>query len=123
MTLSIEIDERQYNDILRYCDANCISVNDYIVGIISEKHLINKYGDLNDIIPKAIEASTVIVKKRGRPKKKPDDAVKEDAVCVEKHVDDDVVVNDKVNGTTENDKDNTQAAKPTIRRKRSLNTL
>lgn len=71
MEITIEIPNRTYNDIESYCSINQIDIQEYIIGIIEEKHSINKYGDLNDMMPKAIEEKTVEVKRRGRPKKQP----------------------------------------------------
>ena len=69
MTISIELDDRQYRDIESYCDMNNIKVNDYLTDIITEKHLTNKYGDLNEIMSVSIEEDKTKIKKRGRSKK------------------------------------------------------
>ena len=63
MTISIELDDRQYRDIELYCNMNNIKINDYLTDIITEKHMINKYGDLNDIMPVAIEEDKTKIKK------------------------------------------------------------
>lgn len=69
MYLNIELNDRIFNDIDAYCKANNLDVNEYLVGIISEKHSINKFGDLNELLPKVVEETKVEVKRRGRPKK------------------------------------------------------
>lgn len=69
MNLNIELNDRIFNDINVYCKANNLDVNEYLVGIISEKHSINKFGDLNELLPKVVEETKVEVKRRGRPKK------------------------------------------------------
>lgn len=67
---TLRINDRLFYDIQEYCDKNDLDMREYLVELIEERHMINKYGDLNEIIPKAIEESKVEVKKRGRPKKK-----------------------------------------------------
>ena len=66
---TLRINDRLFYDIQEYCDKNDLDMMEYLVELIEERHMINKYGDLNEIIPKAIEESKVEVKKRGRPKK------------------------------------------------------
>lgn len=77
MKLEIELNDRQFNDIEGYCKANNLDIQNYIVDIITEKHSINKFGDLNELIPKVIEEEKVEVKKRGRPKKVKETIVEE----------------------------------------------
>ena len=67
---TLSINDRLFYDIQEYCNKNDLDMREYLVELIEERHMINKYGDLNEIIPKAIEESKVEVKKRGRPKKK-----------------------------------------------------
>lgn len=67
---TLRINDRLYYDIDDYCYKNDIDMREYLVELIEAQHMINKYGDLNEILPKAIEESKVEVKKRGRPKKK-----------------------------------------------------
>lgn len=67
---TLRINDRLYYDIDDYCYKNGIDMREYLVELIEAQHMINKYGDLNEILPKAIEESKVEVKKRGRPKKK-----------------------------------------------------
>ena len=66
---TLKINDRLFYDIQEYCNKNDLDMMEYLVELIEERHMINKYGDLNEIIPKAIEESKVEVKKRGRPKK------------------------------------------------------
>lgn len=67
---TLSINDRLFYDIQEYCNKNDLDMREYLVELIEERHMINKYGDLNEIIPKVIEESKVEVKKRGRPKKK-----------------------------------------------------
>lgn len=67
---TLRINDRLFYDIQEYCNKNDLDMGEYLVELIEERHMINKYGDLNEIIPKAIEESKVEVKKCGRPKKK-----------------------------------------------------
>lgn len=62
--LIIKLNDRLHRDIETYCEANNLLIEEYLSKIIEERHLINKYGDLNEIIPKAIEEKTVEVKKK-----------------------------------------------------------
>lgn len=78
MTFNIELNDRIYKDIEFYCKTNNVTIQDYITELIEEKHSMNKYGDLNDIMPKIVEESTVEVKKRGRPKKTTEETIVED---------------------------------------------
>lgn len=118
MTISIELDDRQYRDIELYCNMNNIKINDYLTDIITEKHMINKYGDLNDIMPVAIEENKTKIKKRGRPKKdtEPQSEIKAvvEGVNEEKE--------NKMVEITENREVET-VVKPTVKRKRTLKTI
>ena len=73
---TLRINDRLFYDIQEYCNKNDLDMREYLVELIEERHMINKYGDLNEIIPKAIEESKAEVKKRGRPKKKVDEEKK-----------------------------------------------
>ena len=73
---TLRINDRLFYDIQEYCNKNDLDMREYLVELIEERHMINKYGDLNEIIPKAIEESKVEAKKRGRPKKKVDEEKK-----------------------------------------------
>jgi hypothetical protein len=64
MKIELELDDRQYGDIERYCQANNLNIQEYVVEIISNGHSINKFGDLNDTITKTVEESVVSAKKR-----------------------------------------------------------
>lgn len=118
MTISIELDDRQYRDIELYCNMNNIKINDYLTDIITEKHMINKYGDLNEIMSVAIEEDKTKIKKRGRPKKdtEPQSEIKAvvEGVNEEKE--------NKMVEITENREVET-VVKPTVKRKRTLKTI
>lgn len=118
MTISIELDDRQYRDIELYCNMNNIKINDYLTDIITEKHMLNKYGDLNEIMPVAIEENKTKIKKRGRPKKdtEPQSEIKAvvEGVNEEKE--------NKMVEITENREVET-VVKPTVKRKRTLKTI
>ena len=135
MKLEIELDDRQFNDIEGYCKANNFDIQSYLIDIISEKHSINKFGDLNDLIPKVIEEEKVEVKKRGRPKKVKE--VLEEPIKAQ-------AINDVIDNTSEivsskgsklttvftipneveENKDEEEAiVKPTVKRKRTLKAL
>ena len=122
MTISIELDDRQYRDIESYCDMNNIKVNDYLTDIITEKHMINKYGDLNDIMPVAIEEDKTKIKKRGRPKKDTEPQSEIGAVVEEKKEDTNEETENKMVEITENREVET-VVKPTVKRKRTLKTI
>lgn len=64
MKIELELEDRQYGDIERYCQANNLNIQEYVVGIISNGHSINKFGDLNDTITKTAEENVVSAKKR-----------------------------------------------------------
>ena len=122
MTISIELDDRQYRDIELYCNMNNIKINDYLTDIISEKHMINKYGDLNDIMPVAIEEDKTKIKKRGRPKKDTEPQSEIEAVVEEKKEDVNEETENKMVEMTENREVET-VVKPTVKRKRTLKTI
>ena len=122
MTISIELDDRQYRDIELYCNMNNIKINDYLTDIISEKHMINKYGDLNDIMPVAIEENKTKIKKRGRPKKDTEPQSEIEAVIEEKKEDTNEEKENKMVEMTENREVET-VIKPTVKRKRTLKTI
>ena len=118
MTISIELDDRQYRDIESYCDMNNIKVNDYLTDIITEKHMINKYGDLNEIMTVAIEENKTKIKKRGRPKKDTEPQSEIEAVVEEKKEE----TENNMGEITENREVET-VVKPTVKRKRTLKTI
>ena len=122
MTISIELDDRQYRDIESYCDMNNIKVNDYLTDIITEKHMINKYGDLNEIMPVAIEENKTKIKKRGRPNKDTEPQSGIEAVVEEKKEDTNEEKENKMVEITENREVET-VVKPTVKRKRTLKTI
>lgn len=118
MIISIELDDRQYRDIELYCNMNNIKINDYLTDIITEKHMINKYGDLNDIMTVAIEEDKTKIKKRGRPKKDTEPQSEIEAVIEEKKEE----MENKTVEITENREVET-VIKPTVKRKRTLKTI
>ena len=122
MTISIELDDRQYRDIELYCNMNNIKINDYLTDIITEKHLTNKYGDLNEIMPVAIEENKTKIKKRGRPKKDTEPQSEIGTVVEEKKEDTNEEKENKMVEITENREAET-VVKPTVKRKRTLKTI
>ena len=122
MTISIELDDRQYRDIESYCDMNNIKVNDYLTDIITEKHMLNKYGDLNEIMSVTIEEDKTKIKKRGRPKKDVETQSEIEAVIEEKKEDTNEEKENKMVEITENREAET-VIKPTVKRKRTLKTI
>lgn len=122
MTISIELDDRQYRDIELYCNMNNIKINDYLTDIITEKHMINKYGDLNEIMPVAIEENKTKIKKRGRPKKDTEPQSEIGTVVEEKKEDMNEEKENKTVEITENREVET-VVKPTVKRKRTLKTI
>lgn len=118
MIISIELDDRQYRDIELYCNMNNIKINDYLTDIITEKHMINKYGDLNEIMSVAIEEDKTKIKKRGRPKKDTEPQSEIEAVVKEKKEE----TENNMGEITENREVET-VVKPTVKRKRTLKTI
>ena len=118
MTISIELDDRQYRDIELYCNMNNIKINDYLTDIITEKHMLNKYGDLNEIMSVSIEEDKTKIKKRGRPKKDAEPQSEIEAVVEEKKEEKE----NKMAEITENREVET-VVKPTVKRKRTLKTI
>lgn len=122
MLLELEINDRQYNDISSFCEANNLQVQDYIMSLITEKHSLNKFGDLNNLIPKAIDESTVVVKKRGRPKKNSVSTETTQDIRNEK-----LAIGIKENDSTETAKpiqnEETANHKAVVKRKRTLKTI
>ena len=118
MTISIELDDRQYRDIELYCKMNNIKINDYLTDIITEKHMLNKYGDLNEIMSVTIEEDKTKIKKRGRSKKDEEPQSEIEAVVEEKQEE----TEKKMVEMTENREVET-VIKPTVKRKRTLKTI
>ena len=118
MTISIELDDRQYRDIELYCNMNNIKINDYLTDIITEKHMLNKYGDLNEIMSVTIEEDKTKIKKRGRPKKDTEPQSEIGTVVEEKKEE----TENKMVEMTENREVET-VIKPTVKRKRTLKTI
>ena len=118
MTISIELDDRQYRDIELYCNMNNIKINDYLTDIITEKHMLNKYGDLNEIMSVTIEEDKTKIKKRGRPKK--DTEPQSEIGTVVEDVNEET--ENKMVEMTENREVET-VVKPTVKRKRTLKTI
>lgn len=122
MIISIELDDRQYRDIELYCNMNNIKINDYLTDIITEKHMINKYGDLNEIMSVSIEEDKTKIKKRGRPKKDTEPQSEIGTVVEEKKEDTNEETENKMVEITENREVET-VVKPTVKRKRTLKTI
>ena len=122
MTISIELDDRQYRDIELYCNMNNIKINNYLTDIITEKHMLNKYGDLNEIMSVSIEEDKTKIKKRGRPKKDTEPQSEIEAVIEEKKEDTNEEKENKMVEITENREVET-VVKPTVKRKRTLKTI
>lgn len=122
MIISIELDDRQYRDIELYCNMNNIKINDYLTDIITEKHMINKYGDLNEIMSVAIEEDKTKIKKRGRPKKDTEPQSEIGVVVEEKKEDTNEEKKNKMVEIIENREVET-VVKPTVKRKRTLKTI
>ena len=118
MTISIELDDRQYRDIELYCNMNNIKINDYLTDIITEKHMLNKYGDLNEIMSVTIEEDKTKIKKRGRPKKDTEPQSEIGVVVEEKKEE----TENNMGEITENREVET-VVKPTVKRKRTLKTI
>ena len=118
MTISIELDDRQYRDIELYCKMNNIKINDYLTDIITEKHMLNKYGDLNEIMSVTIEEDKTKIKKRGRSKKDEEPQSEIGTVVEEKKEE----TENKMVEMTENREVET-VVKPTVKRKRTLKTI
>ena len=122
MIISIELDDRQYRDIELYCNMNNIKINDYLTDIITEKHMINKYGDLNEIMSVTIEEDKTKIKKRGRPKKDTEPQSEIGVVVEEKKEDTNEEKKNKMVEIIENREVET-VVKPTVKRKRTLKTI
>ena len=122
MTISIELDDRQYRDIELYCNMNNIKINNYLTDIITEKHMLNKYGDLNEIMSVTIEEDKTKIKKRGRSKKDEEPQSEIEAVVEEKK---EGVNEEKENKTVEitENREVETVVKPTVKRKRTLKTI
>lgn len=118
MIISIELDDRQYRDIELYCNMNNIKINDYLTDIITEKHMINKYGDLNEIMSVTIEEDKTKIKKRGRPKKDTEPQSEIGVIVEEKKEEKE----NKMVEITQNREAET-VVKPTVKRKRTLKTI
>ena len=118
MIISIELDDRQYRDIELYCKMNNIKINDYLTDIITEKHMLNKYGDLNEIMSVTIEEDKTKIKKRGRPKKDTEPQSEIGTVVED-------VNEEKENKTVEitENREVETVVKPTVKRKRTLKTI
>lgn len=120
MKIELDFNDRQYNDIELYCKTNNLEIQTYLIDIINEKHSINKFGDLNELIPKVLEESTVAVKKRGRPKKVVEG--KTEAV-VKKNEEPKEIIEETVKTKSESEEISQNTIKPTVKRKRTLKTL
>jgi hypothetical protein len=121
MKIELEIEDRQYNDFETYCKANNLDIHTYLTDLLVEKHSINKFGDLNEIIPKVIEESTVTVKKRSKVKKSDDE---NKTKAVEEEIKNIPIVEENTTEDVAEESEDT-IVKPTVvkKRKRTLKTL
>lgn len=81
MQITIDIIDRNYDQIKEFCEFNNIKVEDYVVQCVEDDFFTRKYGDLNEKIrskeqdrkteekPITEETPKVEKKKVGRPKK------------------------------------------------------
>ena len=77
MKITIEIVDRNYEQIKEFCEFNKITIDEYIVNCVENDFFIRKYGDLNEKVSptekktEIIKEETKVEKKKpGRPKKK-----------------------------------------------------
>lgn len=123
MLFSVELDDRIYRDIESYCKANNIGIQEYVCEIILERHSMNKYGDLNDIMPAMIGKSTVKTKKSTQGTRKTTEVKegkpKENLPCEQAE---NMKIADK-NGVLEQKDEEEAVVRPTVTRKRKLNTI
>lgn len=130
MEITLNISNRIYQDIQLFCNANNLDVNEYLIELINEKHALNKFGDLNEKLPKVIEESTVVAKKRGRPKKKSDSTTKTETTTAQAlPINDEQIMQSDQHIMKENvnekaiKQEEAVRKKPTVQRRRSLQTL
>lgn len=90
MEITVEIVDRNYEQIKEFCDFNNIRIEDYIIQCAEDDFFTRKYGDLNEKLnktkeepkevvkekPKEEEPPKVEKKKVGRPKKKVEEVPK-----------------------------------------------
>lgn len=88
MKITIEIVDRNYEQIKEFCDFNKITIDEYIVNCVENDFFIRKYGDLNEKVSptekktEIIKEETKVEKKKpGRPKKK----IEEPKIEIEKN--------------------------------------
>ena len=70
MELTINIIDRNYEQIKEFCDFNKIKIEDYVVQCAEDDFFIRKYGDLNEKLLKPKESSKneeVVIKKEAKP--------------------------------------------------------
>ena len=88
MKITIEIVDRNYEQIKEFCDFNKIPIDEYIVNCVENDFFIRKYGDLNEKVSPTEKKTEIIKeeikvekKKPGRPKKK----IEEPKIEIEKN--------------------------------------
>lgn len=84
MQENVKIDEKLLDDICGYCKINNLDVSTYVTNIVRSGHLINKFGDLNDMVSKVSKPIEKVSKQKQKK-----DVVKE--VCI------DTIVSEKTN--------------------------
>lgn len=129
MEITINIIDRNYDQIKEFCDFNNILIEDYIVRCVEDDFFTRKYGDLNEKLnpPKVEEKppqqetkkeETTEKKKVGRPKK-----VKEETTTVvENKIEDIVKDKEQFLIRVEDVVDTTDKTTETKIRKRTLKT-
>ena len=88
MKITIEIVDRNYEQIKEFCEFNKITIDEYIVNCVENDFFIRKYGDLNEKVSPTEKKTEIIKeeikvekKKPGRPKKK----IEEPKIEIEKN--------------------------------------
>lgn len=70
MQITIDIIDRNYEQIKEFCVFNNIKIEDYIVQCVEDDFFIRKYGDLNEKLMKPKESSKneeVVITKESKP--------------------------------------------------------
>ena len=91
MEITVQIVDRNYDQIKEFCEYNNIDIGEYIVQCVEDDFFTRKYGDLNEKLkkeePKKVEEiketetkPKVEKKKVGRPKKKVEEPKEEENV-------------------------------------------
>lgn len=75
MKITINIDERTGSSIREFCKVNNLKQNEYLVGIIEKQFNIDRFGDMNEMMPKKKKPKQIkmeLVKDRETPQEAPD---------------------------------------------------